>query len=367
VNVPLASRSLDVRLLRPEEIGPRERAQWRSLAGRAAEPNPFFELELLEPAFGPVAGRPRILVVEQRGDWRACLPVERRRFGRLPLPCLVGARHVYAFLGTPLVAIEEIDATAAALLRAALSARCAVLVLPWIEVAGPVHAAFSRVLSRAGTGVLRARGFQRAALERAVDDDYIERTKSHKHVRELARLRRTLERDAGGPAACVDRSDDPGAPREFLALEVAGWKGRNGTAMACDPAHAEWFERACASMHATGRLQILALECNGSTIAMNCNFLAGDGAFCFKIAHDERYARHSPGVLLVVDTVHHFHDRERLAWMDSCADPANAMINGLWPDRRRLATVALPTHRWIGRAMAPVVRRRSHEPGSARR
>jgi CelD/BcsL family acetyltransferase involved in cellulose biosynthesis len=356
---------LDVRLLRPEEIGPRERERWQSLASRAAEPNPFFERELLEPAFGAIAGRPRILVLEQCGEWRACLPVERRRFGRLPLPCLVGARHVYAFLGTPLVAAEEIDATAEALLRAGLAARCAVLVLPWIDVAGPVHAAFSRVLSRAGTGVLRARGFQRAALRRAVDDDYIDRAKSHKHVRELARLRRTLERAAGGPAACVDRSADPTAPREFLALEAAGWKGRNGTAMACDPAHAEWFERACASMLATGRLQMLALECNGSTIAMNCNFLAGEGAFCFKIAHDERYARHSPGVLLVVDTVHHFHDQGRLAWMDSCADPANAMINGLWPDRRRLATVALPTHRWIGRAMTPLGRLRSRQDGSA--
>jgi hypothetical protein len=283
------------------------------------------------------------------------------------VPCLVGARHVYAYLGTPLVAAEEIDATAEALLAASLAARCAVLVLPWIDVEGPVHAAFARVLRRAGSGVLRARGFQRAALRRAVDDDYIERAKSHKHVRELARQRRTLERAAGRPAACVDRSADPTAPREFLALEATGWKGREGTAMACDPAHAEWFERACASMLATGRLQMLALESDASTIAMKCDFLAGEGAFCFKIAHDERYARHSPGVLLEVDTVHHFHEQGRLGWMDSCADPANAMINGLWPDRRRLASVALPTHRWIGRAVTPLGRLGNRQAGSARR
>jgi len=359
---------LRTRLLRPDEIGPREGERWQSLAARAAEPNPFLERELLEPAFGRVAISSRLLVVEQDGEWRACLPVERqRRWGRLPLPCLVGSRHSYAYLGTPLVAAGEIDATVQALLAASLAARCAVLVLPWIDVSGPVYAAFLRVLGRAGTGVLRADGFERAALQRGVDDDYIDRAKSPKHVRNLTRQRRTLERAAGAPIACVDRSADPTAPAEFLALEATGWKGRNGTAMACDPAHGAWFEQICASMRAAGRLQMLALEANGSTLAMKCNLVADEGAFCFKIAHDEQYARHSPGVLLEVDAVHCFHEQGRLQWMDSCAEPTNAMINGLWPDRRRLATVLLPTHGWLGRAMTPLLRIPSRHDRSAKR
>ena len=35
-----------------------------------------------------------------------------------------------------------------------------------------------------------------------------------------------------------------------------------------------------------------------------------------------------------------FHEQSRINWMDSCAQPGNAYINRLWPDRRRLSTRA---------------------------
>ena len=35
---------------------------------------------------------------------------------------------------------------------------------------------------------------------------------------------------------------------------------------------------------------------------MKCNVLSGDAVFCFKIAHDETFARFSPGVQLELRT-----------------------------------------------------------------
>lgn len=83
------------------------------------------------------------------------------------------------------------------------------------------------------------------------------------------------------------------------------------------------------------------MTAGGTTVAMKCNLLAGDAVFCFKIAFDEEWARFSPGVLLEVENVERFHAGEA-TWMDSCADPDNAMINRLWPDRRRISTLLVP-------------------------
>jgi len=105
---------------------------------------------------------------------------------------------------------------------------------------------------------------------------------------------------------------------------------------------------------------MLALAVGGRTVAMKCNVLAGTGAYAFKIAYDEDYARYSPGVLLEMENIRRFHARGDLQWMDSCADPANWMMNHIWPDRRRIATLVMPGSNFAGalfvRAL-PFVRR----------
>jgi hypothetical protein len=81
---------------------------------------------------------------------------------------------------------------------------------------------------------------------------------------------------------------------------------------------------------------------------MKCNFLAHDGAFAFKIAYDEAYARFSPGTLLELENIREFHRRDELRWMDSCAVSDHFMANRLWLDRRSLATVLTTTGKATG-------------------
>lgn len=59
----------------------------------------------------------------------------------------------------------------------------------------------------------------------------------------------------------------------------------------------------------------------------------------FKIAYDETFASHSPGIQLEVEMTERFHDRRQAEWMDSCSDRKNTMHNRLMPDRRSLVTI----------------------------
>ena len=92
-------------------------------------------------------------------------------------------------------------------------------------------------------------------------------------------------------------------------------------------------------------LRMLRLRVGGDTIAMKINLQSADGLFCFKIAYDEDFAAWSPGVLLELETIKWFHNRTNLQWMDSCATAGHPMINSLWPDRRNIESVIIPSRR----------------------
>ena len=115
-------------------------------------------------------------------------------------------------------------------------------------------------------------------------------------------------------------ADDAGLDRwidTFLALERAGWKGREGSALACDPRKEALFRAALGGAAAAGRLERLSLMLDGRAIGMLVNFLCPPAAFSFKTAYDERYARYSPGVLLQRENLA-LLTRDDIAWTDSC-------------------------------------------------
>ena len=95
------------------------------------------------------------------------------------------------------------------------------------------------------------------------------------------------------------------------------------------------------------RLMMLAARLDGQTIAEKCNFLAGAGAFAFKIAFDEAHAQSSPGVLLEIENIRRSHLSVGLEWMDSCS-VADNFINSLWLDRRTISTTLVATGRGPG-------------------
>jgi hypothetical protein len=111
---------------------------------------------------------------------------------------------------------------------------------------------------------------------------------------------------------------------------------------------------------------MIALKLNDKPIAMKCNFLTRYGAFAFKIAFNEEFARYSPGVLLELENMHQINLMPEIEWMDSCAISEHFMINRLWTGRRTIETLvcstgkgaadflvsALPLIRWFKRKLS---------------
>jgi CelD/BcsL family acetyltransferase involved in cellulose biosynthesis len=328
-------------------------AAWRELAGRAAEPNPFFEPEFVLPAAARLgADRTCLLVSANRsGDWLACVPVKATsRWKRLPVPALASWRHLYCFLGTPLMAPDSPEESLAALIDEGLSSggRSGMLAVEWVSGGGAVGSALHSVLQSRSRRPLLFEDFERATLVRRPDGGYLEQTLRAHHRRELRRQARRLGEELGGEVELRDLSDEPDGVDRFLALEAAGWKGRSDTAFASRQDHAQLFRDVCASFAERGRLQLLALMAGNRAAAIKCNLLAGDGVFCFKIAYDESLSRFSPGVQLEERMVELFHSDMEESWMDSCADPDNEMINRLWPDRRVVVSYVIPAGGAVG-------------------
>ena len=343
-----------------EALSDRELAAWRTLAARAAEPNPFFEPDFAVPAARASRRRPPSLLVVDDGpgsDWAACLPVRREaRFRKLPVPALMTWLHPHAFLGTPLMAPERATAAWRALIAHAASDPLAgFLGLELLGDGGPVAGTLAEVLREDGTRAFLYERVERAALFRREDHDYLNPRLGPKRRRELRRRRRQLEEHLGAPLAVRDGAGDPAAVAAFLELEAAGWKGHGGAALAT-AGEGGLFEEIAGSFAARGRLQVLSLMAGERIVAMKCNLLAGDAVFCFKIAYDEGLARFSPGVQLELENVGVFDRTPGIDWTDSCAAPENGMINRLWRDRRSVATVLVPGRRAIGAASRLVVR-----------
>jgi CelD/BcsL family acetyltransferase involved in cellulose biosynthesis len=334
----------------PGGLSPSDVARWRDLAGRSAEPNPFHEPELVLPAIAHLPhARVRLLVAsDAAGDWLGVLPVKRSAlWRRVPTPSVSVWRHPYAFFGSPLVDRDHVGDVVEELVAAGRRRAGGVLALEWIPAGGPVADALRGALD--GVRTLTWEQFDRAALVRRAEGGYVESMLKSRRRRELRRQRSALAAELGAELVFADRAGEAAAVEEFLALEASGWKGRAGSALSV-ARHAGFFRALCARFAEHGRLQLYALSAAGRTVAMKCNLVAGDGVFCFKIAYDEAFARFSPGVQVELDNVGAFHARPELAWMDSCADADNTMINRLWPDRRPIATLLVPARGPAGMA-----------------
>ncbi len=331
---------------------------WRALAAEAVEPNPFFEPEYVLPAAELIGGRRVGLIVVRDGDrWAACLPVHRpRRWHRLPLAYVATWEHRYCFLGTPLVRGNGVETASTALAGELLGQRRAFFAgLDALADEGPVREALRTAIQSRRADEVPVNRHQRAILRRPETGEGAPAVKG-KHRRELERKRRRLEDELGARLAVVDLAEDPVAVEQFLALEVSGWKGRSGTALASMQGDAEFFRAICSSFRELGRLHLLSLEAGGERVAMACALRAGEGVFCLKIAFDERWRRYSPGALLVLGHLSWFASESDAAWMDSCVQPDNELVNRLWPDRRGIATVAIPAGSFRGRFAATAIR-----------
>lgn len=122
----------------------------------------------------------------------------------------------------------------------------------------------------------------------------------------------------------------------FLQLENTGWKEQQRSSLASNPAHLRFFEEMSAAFHRAGRLCLTELRLDGNIIASTVNLISGRAGFGFKLGWDTRYARHSPGIINLVQMMEHAEETfSDLDYLDSSADP-DSYVSKLWPARRDL-------------------------------
>ena len=337
--------SSTIRLLSLAEItDPAFLAAWERLVGRAAEPNPFFEPWFLVPSLEQWGANNRVTVKAWLHDGRLAglMPIVRsaKYYGHI-LTHATGWLHANAFCGVPLVVagLEE-DFWRAMLAHFDRMARRALFLhLPLLPAGGPLDAALERVLAASPRAHYRVAEQQRAFLTGDMGAQaYLEEAMSAKKRKELRRQHNRLAEE--GALAFERLEGDEGLAEwtaEFLALEASGWKGEAGSALASAPDTTALFTQALAGAAAAGRLERLALRLDGRAIAMLANFITPPGAYSFKTAFDEDYARFSPGMLLQLENLA-LLERADVAWADSCAVEGHPMIERLWRDKRPMVS-----------------------------
>ncbi|WP_235302896.1 GNAT family N-acetyltransferase [Sphingopyxis sp. MWB1] len=341
---------LTVRIVDPLALSPALAEAWDRLADEASEPNPFAErwclqsaLHLLDPD-----RQTRLVLVRDGADGPVIgvMPLALAlRYGRLPMRHVAGWSHYHQFHGAPLVRAGFEHLFWSILLAwcdAAAWAQTMLLVRRLTEN-GPLHRAFVDVARMRGDRLEIVHREERALLESDFTPQaYWEASVRSKKRKELRRQANRLA-EQGTVEFRHWRAGEPVEPwaEAFLALEAAGWKGRAGSALASQNDTAAWFRAIIVAAAEAGRLDMRALDLGGRPLAILINFLTPPGAFSFKTAFDEDFARYSPGVLLQQENLALLDD-PRIQWTDSCAAPDHPMIDSVWRERRQLVWVATP-------------------------
>ena len=113
----------------------------------------------------------------------------------------------------------------------------------------------------------------------------------------------------------------PGSEREFLQLydqamrvEVSGWKGRSGSALASDVAYQEFFRRYGIRALDKGILRFAFMRIDSAVVAMQYAVQTDSAFWLLKIGYDEEYGKCSPGMLLMLNTLRYAANQRLLSY-----------------------------------------------------
>jgi hypothetical protein len=333
---------------------------WSELARQASEPNIFYEQWFLRPALAQFDHHPELrLFLLWAGEsghspLLGLLPIgPDNRFGRWPVPHVQNWMHHNCFLGTPLVRKGFESLFWEKLLTALdMSDWPGFLHINGLTIGGPLDQALRVVCGdhkrRCDLVHSEARALLQSDLSSA---DYHQATLRGKKRKEWRRLAKRLNEK--GDVTYGHQLDGQGLDQwidEFLKVEKAGWKGKNGSALDCAPETSAFFRQSVAGAAAAGQLERRDIRLDGKPLAMLVNFLSAPGAFGFKTAFDEEYSRFSPGVLLQIENLK-FLDLRALEWIDSCAAQDHPMIDSLWSDRRHIGRFSIELNGFSRRAI----------------
>ncbi|OBZ91989.1 hypothetical protein ADU59_29105 [Pararhizobium polonicum] len=325
------------------------------LSNRAMEPNVFFTGRFLAPAMPRLEDRIiRLALIrdndERRSRIRFLMPfsIEKPGFS-IGTPIIRAWSNPFGPLGVPLLDAEDAAETIDNLYEAFTAPSVGlpgVLVLPDIRLKGKFAQLARAVAIGRNLPLTVTDTYTRPMLESLEDGQtYLRHAISPGHLRELRRQWALLEKIA---PVSYNVARQPADVRvrmeEFLALEAAGWKGRQRTAMVLDRYRAAFAREAITNLAQADSVRIHTLDLNGTAIASMIVLMMAGEAYTWKTAYDEHYARYSPGKLLLAELTEWHLDDANIVRSDSCAVPDHPVMSRFWEEREDMGTLVIGLH-----------------------
>jgi|GEM_PF-896066 len=340
------------RIVHVRSLTPEDETAWKALAARAVEPNPFYEPACVVAAATHQTFGDEISMVfaEEDGRFFAAFPIRHlHRWRNFPYPFVVTQVRRMIYCGTPLVDPERAEEAVGAVLDTLADdrrlTRGRVLIMQQLTEGGPADQAVKAAVRARRLAVTTYESWERGVVNRRATSDY-ESLQSRKDRAELRRSRRRFADLLGSEPVLVDRSDDPAAVDDFIAMEAAGYKSENNVAVATVEGESEYLKAMCAGFASEGRLRLYSLEAGGQNLAMQMMVDGSHGGiFAVKTTYDEQYFRQAPGVLLHLEAMRLCHETSDADWIDTCSSPEFTLLLRLYPDRRRITSYFVPLGR----------------------
>jgi CelD/BcsL family acetyltransferase involved in cellulose biosynthesis len=332
------------------------RPSWTDLLARADAPNVLMDPAMVQAAAEvfPEAQSRALLAWkppvdgkrELAGIWAFC--VGRPHQSAFPMRALTMPPGPYRYLATPVIDRTCLDETLDAMLDAfaADPALPKIAALDAMGADGATMEALARVLAARGSPPCVLEQFRRPMLASGLDGkSYLEKALSSSSRKKLRQHRRRLG-EKGALTAVIAAEPDAvrRALEDFMQMEAAGWKGRQGTAVLSDAGNAAFMRKAIVRMATLGSASIHALYLDQRPVSMQIILRAGSAAFTWKTAYDERFHDFSPGMLLLEDYTAAFLADKSISHVDSCAHDDSGYMSA-WTERQAVADVWIDVRR----------------------
>jgi CelD/BcsL family acetyltransferase involved in cellulose biosynthesis len=243
-------------------------------------------------------GQPQLVVVGSREQPKALAPLIKRKrvFSRLEM---LGVKE----LSEPMDFLYSDHAALDALARGLVEQRITIL-LRRVPADSPTISAIQHAFRRRGL----------VQIEPIRPYPYIELTPgwiepescfNSGRRSDFRRARRHASQFGEVTYEMVSPRPDEVAPllKDAYHAEMASWKGVEGTALAVDPLCEPFYTQYALAASERGILRLAFMRINGEPAGMQIAIESDDRFWLLKIGHDERFARCSPGTLLMLYSI----------------------------------------------------------------
>ncbi len=333
---------------------------WYDLLNNSVEKNTFLAPWFARFSFELFKQKPLIVTIFSDDKLIGLLPVQPDLgYAKLPIKFYKSAIHYHQFLGTPLV-------------RQNYEEQFSKVIFDWIDSLPKTASLFFFNLISDETSITKAmelhahkqsrpywvsEKISRAAVwPKPTHAPNKEATGKTRH-KNIERRRKELEKLG---QISVERLSDLSQLKswydDFLHLENNGWKKDKGTSIQQNEPDKLFFYQMLLHGLKQDQLNFFRLKIDNKSIAYTVDILTDEFVYCLRCAHDMDYRKYGPGALLEYEGYKFYRAHQIDYIVDSCTAPNNQMLNKIFPDRKKISSIAVGKRNFLHKVIFKLVK-----------